>query len=73
MMYGQKKNLRMSLTCCGGKRGRTRATGVDRRQGWHSGAGAAAGGRSGMSLSIHRRTGHGRALLLSTVCREREK
>lgn len=26
-----------------------------------------------MSLSIHRRTGHGRALLLSVVCAERNK
>lgn len=40
----RRKNLRMTLTCCGGKGGRTRAAGVDRRQGWHSGAGAAAGG-----------------------------
>lgn len=36
-------NSRMTLTCCGGKGGRARAAGVDRRQGWHSGAGAAGG------------------------------
>lgn len=38
------RNTRMTLTCCGGEGGRARAAGVDRRQGWHSGADAAAGG-----------------------------
>lgn len=69
----QEKIWKTTLTCCGGKGGRARAAGVDGGQGWHRGAGTAAGGWSRMNLSIHRRTGHGRALLLSTVCRKQEE
>lgn len=72
-LFKTRKDLKMTLTCCGGKGGRARAAGVDGGQGWHRGAGTAAGGWSRMNLSIHRRTGHGRALLLSTVCRKQEE
>lgn len=61
-------------TCCSGEGGQAGATWVDGGQRGHDDGGAAAaaaaaGSWSGMSLSIHRRTGHGRALLLSTVCK----
>lgn len=52
----------MSLTCCGGERCRTRSAGVDGGQRGHDGD-----GWSGMSLSIHWGSGHGRNVLLWAV------
>lgn len=44
LVFLDSTEFKTALTSCGGEGSRARATGIDRRQGWHVGAGAVTGG-----------------------------